>query len=404
MPNDSALANLPHIPPPILTAYLDVNPANPRNQGTPRGYLSWLKSAGQALGRELPRDARKLLKAQLARINDHLAAGAPRARGLAVFAGPHVWEVVPLQVDVAEELHWGKASMQQMAWILDEHRPRGAVLVDGSGARFFRFWLGSVTEDEAMTFFIDFSSWRKPHLRGPATSAVAKQYGVQRDRFANRVAAQRSRFATTLARRIEQWSSEGELSPIVLVGAAPEIDEVAAALPAELRARTPVIRKALSNLSPEDVKKRLAPVLGRWERDYETALVDELLAAGGRRAAIGLDETLAQLQSGSVLELVIARGATGDLRECLACGRLDRSADPVCAACGGERRPRTLRTALPELASVEDVPIEVVSGGAARKLRAAGGVAARLGTLSRAAPRPAPRTAAKAGKVEPATS
>lgn len=395
---DSTLFSLPHVPPPVLTVYLDINPANPRNQGG--GYLTWLKSAGQALSKELPRDAKRLFRAQLARVEEYLKMENPRARGLAVFAGPRVWEVVPLQVDVTEELHWGKASLQQMAWMLDEHRLRGAVLIDGSGARFFRFWLGSVTEDEAATFFIDYSSWRKPHLAGTTTSGVGKQFGVQRDQFAERMAAQRRRFANTLAQKIAQWASEGEMSPVVLVGASDDVDEVLAALPAELRPRTAVVRKALSNLAAGDVKKRLEPVLKRWEREYEAALVDELLAAPGAKAAIGLDEALAQLQEGAVLELVVARGMTGQLKECLGCGRFDRSADPVCAHCGGQRRPRTLRTVLPELASLEGVPIEVVSGEAAKKLRAAGGIAVRLSS----APRPGKRPLAPSGKTERAAS
>lgn len=393
-----ALAPLPHLPPPVLTAYLDVNPANPRNQGTPRGYLSWLRSTGQALSKELPRDARKAFRAQLERIGDYLASENPGARGMVVFAGPHVWQVLPLQVEVAEELHWGKPSLQQMAWVLDEHRPRGAVLVDGSGARFFRFWLGTVSEDEPAAFFLDFSSWRKPHLVGPSTSGVGKQYGVQRDRVEGRIAAQRSRFAGTLAQRIARWASEGGLSPVVIVGGSGEVDEIAANLPAELRGATAIVRKALSNLSAGDVKKRLAPVLGRWEREYEAALVDALVGARPPRAVAGLDQSLAQLQKGAVRELVIARGMTGTLRQCLACGLIDRSADPVCAVCGGERRPRTLRTVLPELASLAAVPVEVVSGAAAKKLRASGGIGAWLNAAKPAAL----RARARGGKARSA--
>ena len=48
--------------------------------------------------------------------------------------------------------------------------------------------------------------------------------------------------------------------------------------------------------------------------------------------------------------------------------------------CGSERRPRSLRTVIPELASLQGVPIEVVSGTAAKKLRAVGGIGAWLRT------------------------
>ena len=298
-----------------------------------------------------------------------------------MLAGPHAWQVIPLQVDVREELHWGKPSLQQIAWVLDEHRPRGAVLIDGSGARFFQFWLGAVTEDETAAFSVDVSSWRKPHLVGPSTSAVSKQHGVQRDRVASRMSAQRNRFVRSLAERVMRWSQEEEISPVVLVGEAGEIQTIAELLPAELRKRTALVQKTLPGIPASDAKKKLEPVLSRWERAHEAALVDELISVRQpRRAVTGLDQTLARFQEGCVRELVIVRGMTGSLRQCLKCGWIDRSADPVCTICGSERRSRTLRTVIPELASLHAVPIEVVSGKAAGKLRAVGGIGAWLRT------------------------
>src|SRR5688572_29546275 len=124
MPLKMRLSGLPQLPPPVLTAYIDVNPGNPRNQGS-RGYLTWLRSTGQALVKELPRNAQAAFRSELKRIETFLITERPRCRALVVLAGPNVWDVVPLQVDVSEELHWGKPSLQQMTWVLDEHRPRG---------------------------------------------------------------------------------------------------------------------------------------------------------------------------------------------------------------------------------------------------------------------------------------
>jgi hypothetical protein len=375
------LSGLAQLPPPVLTAYLDINPANPRNQGSPRGYVTWLKSEGQALSKELPRDARRFFRAQLRRIEQHLATHRPRGRGLLVLAAPKVWEIFPLQVEVTEELHWGKPSLQQMIWVLDEHRPRGAVLIDGSGARFFRFWMGTVSEDEAAAFSIDYSSWRKPHLVGPSTSAVPKQYGVQRDRFKGRMAAQRSHFIRVLADRIVSWSSETGVRPVLLIGGARDAEAIANALPANFRKETAIVQKAFPRISASDAKKRLVPVLRAWEREYEEELVNELISSRKlRKVATGLDETLRQLQKGRVRELIVVRGLTGSAKECLGCGWIDRSADPVCAICSSQRRPRSLRTVIPELASLQGLPIEVVSGKAAKKLQAVGGIGAWLHT------------------------
>lgn len=123
----------------------------------------------------------------------------------------------------------------------------------------------------------------------------------------------------------------------------------------------------------------LGPALKAWERNYEESIVRDLIAAQDSSVvALGWDKALAALQEGRVRELVVARGLSGSLRQCTRCGRADRSADPVCALCGGNRRPRTVRTLVPELVGLHGVPVKIVAGKAAEDLRAAGGVGAWL--------------------------
>lgn len=377
-PRQSALLRLPHLPPPVLTAYLDVNPASPRNQGQ-RGYVTWLAATGQALSRQMSDRDRRLFRAQLRRVEEYLGTARPRARGLVVFAGPKAWEVIPLQVEVAEELHWGKPSLQQMLWVLDEHRPRGVVMIDGTKARFFHLWLGLVTEDKAAAVESALPAGRKKKLVGSSHPGIFGAVGVARDVADDHLAAQRSRFGRELAGRIVRWSETHGLSPIVLAGAGEAIDAALEAMPADFRERVMPVRKASPKISPAEVKAALGPVLKEWERKHEVSLVHALTSTQGSSAAVvGLDETLAALQDGRVRELIIARGLRGTARQCVNCGRADRAADPVCIMCGGERRVRALRTLLPELVNRHDVPVEIVAGKAAKDLRAVGGIGASL--------------------------
>ena len=50
---------------PILTDYLDTNPANPSKQGQPSGTRIWLKSQGKALQATVPRAEQKAVRKQL---------------------------------------------------------------------------------------------------------------------------------------------------------------------------------------------------------------------------------------------------------------------------------------------------------------------------------------------------
>jgi hypothetical protein len=379
MPLASKIAVLAHLTPPILTAYIDINPSYPRNQSTPRGYITWLKSAGQELGRELPQDSQKAFRRQLRRVDRFLNTERPRGQSLVIFAGLDLWEVMALQVDVNEELHWGKPSLHQMAWILDEHRPRGAVVVDGTGARFFRFWLGTVDENPEHAFSLDVSSWRKPYLVGPSTPGVSKRHGIQRDRVSARAAAQRQHFLKKVSHRITEWAEDANISRIVLIGSGEETGAITNNLPAELRTQIVSLSKVLPQIAPKELSKRLRPILDRWEREYEAQVVKEVIA-GERsgKTVIGLRDTLDRLQKNQLRELVVARRLKGSAQQCSSCGWIDDSSGMTCAICGSKRQSRTLHTLLPELAGMHSVPIEVVAGQAGTTLLAKGGIAGRL--------------------------
>lgn len=231
------------------------------------------------------------------------------------------------------------------------------------------------------TISIDVSSWRKPYLVGPSTPRVSKQSGIERNRVAVRVAQQRKRFLTEVSQRMTAWAKDADVSPVVLIGNGNEIEVIRSSVPGEFRGNVVALPKALPQISSPEIKKRLQPLLERWERDYEKEVVNEIIAgqaSGG--AVIGLDETLDRLQRGQVRELVIARLLKGSVERCTKCRWVDRSAASACPVCGSRRQTRTLRTLLPELAGEQSVPMEVVAGAAARAISSRGGIGARLRT------------------------
>lgn len=381
------IRSLPRLAAPVLTAYLDTNPATQRNQGSPPGYLAWLKARARVLDGRVPDAERPAFRDHVRRLESHLHRHPPRHRGVVAFSGPGTWEFLSLQVEVEDELSWGPPALKLLFWLLDEHRPSGVVVVSRSGARFLRTWLGEVTEDEREAFAVDRSAWRTKHLVGPSHAGVHKRRGVQRDRFDRRMTAQFGRFARKLAARIRRWTERHGLRPVLLVGPAEMIETVFAEMPEAFRDRVALVRDNLASLSPPKLQARLEPVLEGWARAYEAARVEALLGQGSRRTAVGLDDTLARLQEGRVRELVIARAIGGTVRQCERCGRADRSADPVCPSCGSARHRVPVRVAVPDLARRHGVPVEVVAGRAARRLRAAGGVGAWLGPPDRKRPR-----------------
>lgn len=371
--------SLPQLTPPVLTAYLETNPAHARNQGHPPGFLIYLKSRGRVIGARVAKDEQKLFREQLKRVEEHLRQHKLHTKGALVIAGPKAWAVLPLQVDVEDELHWGRPSLTQLLWLLDEHQPCGAVFVDRSGARFFRLWLGEMEEQQRAAFKIDTSQWRRKDLLPPAHPGNQKTRGSQRDVFEQRIEAQYAKFYRDAAERMRQWAEREKLEPVFVAGPNEVVEPVWAELPRPFRERAALVKGDMSHLSLPQIQERLMPEVERWKRAFELTLVNRMLSGrNGSRAVVGMDETLAQVQQGGARELVVVRGLGGKLRQCSKCGWTDRAADPECAVCGGERRVVALRAAIPELARKYGVPVEIVAGEAGRKLREAGGMAAWL--------------------------
>jgi peptide subunit release factor 1 (eRF1) len=371
--------SLPRLQPPILSVYLDTNPAEPRNQRRPSGARIWLKSRGQVLAGRIPAEERKQLREQLKRVDQFLESRPERERGVVIFAGPNAWHVLRLQVNIEDELHWGRPSLTQFLWLLDEHQPCGVTLVDRSGARLFRFWLGEAEELRAIRFDVNTSEWRRKQLVGPSHGATKKVKGAQRDEFQQRLDAQYAKLFRDAAAKIRLWAEKEQLDPIFVAGPNEVAEPLWSELPERFRERAALVKGFPAKISVAELQEKIAPEIEGWKRSRESAQVHELLSQrNGARAAAGIDETLEQLQQGAARQLFVVRGLGGKLKQCEKCGWTDRSADRVCASCGGERRVVALRAVLPELARKFGVPVEVVAGEAGNYLRKAGGLAVWL--------------------------
>src|SRR3984893_13745421 len=126
---------LPQIPGPVLTAYLETNPADPRNQRHPHAYLFWLKSQAKDLEETVPESERKTFREQIQRLEEHLTQYPPRARSILIFAGPKIWHAISLHVEAEYELFWGLPSLSQMLSLMDQPGLCGADIPRRSGPR-----------------------------------------------------------------------------------------------------------------------------------------------------------------------------------------------------------------------------------------------------------------------------
>ncbi|MGH9792538.1 MAG: VLRF1 family aeRF1-type release factor [Candidatus Acidiferrales bacterium] len=374
------IQSLPQIPSPVLTAYLSTSPGSPSNQGRSTGYVIYLKSRAKVLARRLSQTERKSFEKQVKRVENHVRNRRPGARGLVLFAGDGAWEEFHLQVEVEDELHWGRPSLTQLLWLLDEHQACGVAHVDRKGVRLLRLWLGEMEEVEHEKFEVDTTAWRRKDAPKPARASSPAR-GTLRDAFEQRVEAQYARLYRETAQRIEQWAQREKFAAVFVTGPNTVAEPVWNELSESFRALAGFIKSDLARFTTAALQQQIAPQIEKWKRQREKSLVAEVLGmarADGGGAAAGIDKTLDALQRGRTRELVVVRGLGGKLRQCTGCGWVSRSADANCPACGAARDVAPLRAVLPELARRWGVPVEVVAGEAAQMLRQAGGLAARF--------------------------
>ena len=377
MLNTKRVVGLSKLPAPLLSAYLKTGPDDHSLHPLVPSYLAWLKKEANAIADNLPAGECDLFRQQLRHLEEFLHDRTPRERSIVVFAGPQTWEMVALQAEVANELHWGNPAIAPLLWLVAEHKPYFFVVVDRSGAQFLSYRLGEISRLLETKFDVDISQWKKKDRAHVARPGIRETHGAQRDVFDHRMDAQYRRLCREVADQAIQLCRMEQFSAVFLVGPERLATHVAGRFPEDLYRRVVCVRKDLNKVGSGRLEEHLEPEIDAWEREHEMALVNGLLGLE-HGAVLGIDETLSELQKGKIRALVLCRGLDARLSRCKSCGHIASSADPVCSACGGGQSPVSLRDVLPQLADTLKTDLEVVSGLAAVKLKEAGGMGAWL--------------------------
>jgi release factor family 10 len=368
---------LPDLPAPLLTIYLDTNPTKQMIRGLKPDYVTRFESQAKLIEQAVPTGDLPLFLEQVQRAGTYLVDHRLQCRGVAIFAGLDTWELMPVQVEVEDEVRWGAPALAQLFWLLDEHKPHGIVLAGQKRAQIFLWWLGEMLELEEKEFRMEPSKQKE---MGPVSrpAGVRVPRGTDHDVFEHHVDAQYAHYYRQIAEHVGLWCAAEHLDSLFLVGLIEMTKGIRRELPQWLREKTTVIEKDLGWVeSRTELEKRIEPFVEKHEREREAALIDDLLGES-RAVVIGIDETLVQLQQGRIRNLAVVKSLDGSLQQCLKCSWADRTQDSSCPACGGERQVIRLREVLPQLVRRYKVSVDVVAGEAARRLQEAGGMGAWL--------------------------
>lgn len=366
-------AKLSQVSTPLLTLYFDANAKGAASRSSKVNSLPWLRKEAKRLAAGLRPVERAAFQAQLDRAEKFLRDSTTGNGALAIFAASDGSIYVPLPFAISNELHWGEPAMAQLLRIAEEHKTACVVVVDRTGARFFRYELGEIAELPAMKFEIDASEWKKKDHGHMARRDTKMPHGMLRDAFKQRMDQQYLRFFRHVSERIKFVRAKENLDLVLLVGSDRLTKPIASCLPPEFQERTLALNLDLAKVAAAKLQARIEPKLDDWIKQFAAQQTAALLE-GGPAAVVGLDETLAQLQEGRIRSVLMVRGLDAALRQCLKCGDINRSADPSCANCGSARREVMLSQILEKIAEEHHTNIEILDPDAAKKLAEAGGI------------------------------
>ncbi|MEW6446485.1 MAG: VLRF1 family aeRF1-type release factor [Bacillota bacterium] len=363
----------------ILSLYLNVDPAQPENQCIPPAYRIWLKNALEEIEGKAAEEKRREVRDLIIRIRDYITVYRAGGKGLAVFAGTGFWREFSLPVPVENSVHFGQPDVAPLLWVLQEYKPAGIVLVNGTQVRFLSAFLGRVTHRKEMRMELDTSDWRRKDLK-PVTGHGIYTKGSNRDAFEDRVEEQVAAFRRFIADQMLGWVNKHGLKRLILGGDDEAVSQVIRLLPQQLDQLVAGKLTIPLSATENEVLSRTEPVAAAHEREQEATLVEKTLEAAraGSQAAIGLSDVLGVLQEGRAQKVIAVWPLDGSAYQCTGCGYASAQPLSKCLICGNAVIERLLKELLPRLAYARKAEIELVSGAAAERLAVCDGIAALL--------------------------
>lgn len=359
---------------PVLSVYLATNPLRHLNRNCDHGCSRWFGSHARQLLAAADSSEQIRLSRQIKRVQHFLKESIPEARGIALFAGPNTWHVIPLPSEPQNEIDWGKPKLWQLAAIAQSHRPWCIATVDRSGARLFSFQYGELTPLATLEFQVDPTQWKQMQGFHSAERHVGMAHGAQRDLFERRYDTQHYRFLSDVAHRLIHIAASHGLNQILLLGPGRSIGIIAQKLTPSLRKQTVQIPHFWhawdSSISLSSVVEE---ALERFEANRQMQKIAEL-GERGRAIVTGPEETLAALQRGRLSLLMAEEGFNPILRYCTSCDHASAASVQECPRCQAAMVESTLHEVLPQLLIRHGCECEFVSGPAAERLRNLGGM------------------------------
>ncbi len=353
---------------PVLSLYLDVNPAKPENAG--KAFVLRAREALSALGLDKSYIGDLLTKLKL----EHVI---PRGHVLVVFASKDfkLFQTFYIQSDLplltpgnGVLARWGEVYATPLLLALDERERYGLVYLDQAKWRYFEIYLDDIEELQDAIRPLDPEAWRKfTEARTGTAVGIPARGGAGKDRFDRRVAAWTYRFHKEVAHLLADTVQARGIDRLILMGSDAAVLDLEALLPKALRQKVVGRLPLPSNpaASAQEFLELARPLIRQLEREQELGLLAQIRESG----LWGFEEVLEALQAGRLYVLVLPWTLDKTVYRCTESGLIAPTATIAQRLCPDEKHELELfKNVLPELALAYGVRLEFVCNEAEAQL------------------------------------
>lgn len=353
---------------PVLSLYLDVNPANHDNVGGAPFIRA--KDELKRLGLD-----KGVADAVLAKLKDRLVM--PKARTLVVFAGEDAdtfFVAYPLQLPFPQLEgrgvvgRWGRPYVTPLLQLIDSQERIGVVYLDQARWRYFEVFFGEIAELRDAFRPLDTSHWR---YLGEAKQGVAQgvpaRGGSGVDRFERRKGAWTQRFFKQAVSVLDHAVRTSEVDWLIMMGPADAVSEFRALLPHDLGEMVADCLPPPANpdAGASDIVALIEPCIARLRKDQEASRLDEIAEQG----VWGTEATLEALQEGRLRLIVAPWHSDLTVYYCSERGYAAASLSAAARHCPDQHHePELLQELLPELATGYGAALTYLQGEAEQRL------------------------------------
>ena len=334
-----------------LSLYLNIDPADQKNQSETPAWQIFLKNAVSEIEADLdPVQTRQWKTVRLTdddpdkrwartrlRLEKYITSFPTKGKTLALFIGPDSEHHFELPVRLANVYHYGKPHIQEFLWALDEYERHLVVLLAEDEARILRVALGRAATDNTVE---SDQKWLRRDRKAAHEANIESRRDELTRRFIRSIAADADKF----------FLENPDIERIVLGGDRRMADSLLGEVHPAVRDRVIGVLPIPFETPPQEIAALISDTAEEAEREHEEALVTRVInqAKAGGRGATGMVAVERALDRGAV-RLIALPYPTDD-----------------------EMEPLLLQ------AVHQGSEIEFLHGEAADRVHAAGGIVAQL--------------------------